>query len=304
VIVCPAFPANGRTVYQGHLFVGEKLLQDSSMRDHPLTPMTGSNLVALMAAQSHHPVDLIAHATVVQGADAIGKHIAAVRADGIRYFVADAICDGDLMAIGAAAREHVLVTGGSALAMGLVVGNGIAARESDAQPPRGRAIILAGSCSAATREQLRRAREQWPHLKLDMDRMASGVPVASEAAAWIAAQPAEDPVVVYGSADPAEVRANQDRFGRDEAGAMMEHAMSDLVRAAVGQGVARLIVAGGETSGAVVSALGIEALEIGREIAPGVPWTRPLNGPKLELALKSGNFGGPDFFSRALDTPF
>jgi uncharacterized protein YgbK (DUF1537 family) len=305
-IVCPAFPANGRTIYQGHLFVGDKLLQDSSMKDHPLTPMRRSNLVALMAWQSRYKVGLVPHAVVAKGADAIRAALAQAEQDSVRYLVTDAITDADLMAIGNAARDCRLVTGGSAVAIGLVTERSANARATSvaASPSGGRVVILAGSCSSATREQLLQAIAVWPHHKLDLDRIAAGAPVVGEAADWLRTQSTEVPAVVYSSADPTEVGANQARYGRERAGEMMEQAFSGLVHEAVADGVSRLIVAGGETSGAVVSALGITALEIGSEIALGVPWTRTIGGPALEIALKSGNFGGPDFFERALATPF
>lgn len=305
-IVCPAFPTNCRTIYQGHLFVGDRLLQNSSMRDHPLTPMRRSNLVELMAEQSRYKVGLVPHAVVAKGTQAIRSAFAQAARDGIRYLVTDAVTDSDLMAIGRAARDSRLITGGSAIAIGLATERTAAPRKTSTitSSSRGRVIVLAGSCSAATREQLRRAMVIWPHHKLDMDGIAAGEPIVEKAAKWLHAQPPAQPVVVYGSADPAEVAANQARYGRERAGEMMERALSALVREAVAGGVSRLMVAGGETSGAVVSALGITALEIGSEIAPGVPWTRTINEPALEIALKSGNFGGPDFFERALATPF
>ncbi len=304
-IVCPAFPANDRTIYQGHLFVGDKLLQDSSMKDHPLTPMRRSNLVELMAEQSRYKVGLVPHAVVAKGAEAISAALAQAEQANLRYLVVDAITDGDLMAIGSAARDCHLVTGGSAIAMGLVRERAAAPRHRAAtvSSAGGRIVVLAGSCSSATRQQLHRIMAVWPHHKLDIDRIARGAPVVQQAAEWFRAQPAEQPVVLYGSADPGEVAANQARYGRQRAGEMMEQALSGLVREVIGD-VSRLMVAGGETSGAVVAALGIGALEIGNEIAPGVPWTRPLGDPTLEIALKSGNFGGPDFFERALATPF
>jgi uncharacterized protein YgbK (DUF1537 family) len=305
VIVCPAFPANRRTVYQGHLFVGAVLLQDSPMKDHPLTPMRRSNLVELMAEQSRKRVGLVPYATVREGSDRIAAALDSAARDGATYLVVDALCDHDLREIGRAARDRVLITGGSAVAMGLPANFGIAPREPPAvrpaPPVRTRAAILAGSCSAATRQQLARACAVWPSRRLDIDEIAAGRPVVEEATDWANRQPAEAPVVIYASADPEEVAANQARYGRERAGEMVEQALAAIARRLVASGTRRLLVAGGETSGAVISALGVEGLAIGAEIAPGVPWTRTLGEPTLELALKSGNFGGPDFFERALE---
>lgn len=303
VIVCPAFPANGRTVYQGHLFVGSRLLQDSPMKDHPLTPMRRSDLVALMAEQSAGQVALVPHATVRGGAEAIAE---AMRANGeAGYFVVDALTDDDLRAIGRAAKGHPLITGGSAVAMGLPAnfgiapGRGVADEGAGATSPR--TAVLAGSCSAATRGQLARARALWPSLRIEVDAIAAGEPVVDRAVDWANGQPADRPVVIFGSADPEEVAANQAKYGRERAGEMVEHTLATIARRLVATGTRRLMVAGGETSGAVISALDVEGLAIGAEIAPGVPWTRKLGDPTLEIALKSGNFGGPDFFERALE---
>jgi 3-dehydrotetronate 4-kinase len=302
VIVCPAFPANGRTVFNGHLFVGRQLLQDSPMKDHPLTPMRRSDLVDLMAEQATKNVGLIPHDVVRSGAEAIG---AALADHGAHYLVVDAASEADLRAIGRAAAAHRLITGGSAVAMGLPANFGIARKNKvngrSTESTGIRTAILAGSCSAATRQQLARARTLWPSLQIDVNAIAEGQNVVGEAITWARGQNAATPVVIFGSADPAEVEANQKRYGREKAGAMMEQALANIARQLADDGVKRFLVAGGETSGAVVSSLGIQGLAIGEEIAPGVPWTSKLGEPSLKLALKSGNFGGPDFFERALE---
>lgn len=304
-VVCPAFPKNGRTVFNGHLFVGRQLLQDSPMKDHPLTPMRQSDLVALMGQQSAHKVGLVAHDAVSAGEQAIADAFEAAVAAGQRYVVVDAFHDDHLCALGRAVRGHRLLTGGSALAMGLPANFGISAKqagadvESTAEPVK--TAILSGSCSAATRQQLARAKELWPSYKIDLTALAEGKPVVDEALAWVKQQPNDQPLILYGSADPAEVEANQQRYGRQQAGEMMEQALAAIAEKLVAEGVGRLLVAGGETSGAVISALKIEGLSIGAEIAPGVPWTTTLSKTPLQVALKSGNFGGPDFFERALE---
>jgi uncharacterized protein YgbK (DUF1537 family) len=304
-LVCPAFPATKRSVYQGHLFVGDQLLSESPMKDHPLTPMRDANLVRLMAAQTRRRVGLIPWPVVASGAASIRHAVDALRAQGISYAVADAIDDRDLEAIGAAAAGHELITGGSGVALGLpgnfrrqgLLGAAVAPALPEVQ---GRAIVLAGSCSAATRRQVAYAGRRWPHLKLDAARIAEGAPVVQEAAAWAAEQPQTIPVLIYSSADPAEVAAIQARYGRDGAGSMMENALGAIAKNLVEAGAHRIVVAGGETSGTVVSALGVTALRIGPEIDPGVPWTETLGARRLALALKSGNFGGDDFFAKAL----
>jgi uncharacterized protein YgbK (DUF1537 family) len=304
--VCPAFPTTGRTIYQGTLFVGDKLLSESSMRDHPLTPMRDASLVRLMAAQSRHPVGLVPYATVANGAGAIAEAVERLRKDGIRYGVIDAITDGDLHAIGAAAAAHRLVTGGSGVALGLPENfrrMGLLGPASVPKAParRGRPAVLAGSCSEATRRQIAAFANRFPARKLDVDRLLAGEPVVEEAVGWVAEHPGETPVLVYSSAEPAEVAALQQKHGREPAGAAIETAFGAIARALVEVGCGRLIVAGGETSGAVVTALGIRALRIGPEIDPGVPWTEALADPPLALALKSGNFGADDFFLKAFD---
>lgn len=307
-VVCPAFPANERTVYQGHLFVGRELLSESSMKDHPLTPMTDANLVRVMGAQSRRRVGLVAHETVAAGSDAVTAALAALAEAGVSWAVTDAVTDADLETIGRAAADHALVTGGSGVALGLP--ENFRARGllgAPAAPPvpaiEGPAAVLAGSCSAATRGQLDAVEERWPYRRLDVERLMTGGDEAADALTWARARLGETPVVITAAEAPAAVRAIQERFGREEAGAAVETAFAHLARGLVDAGVRRLVVAGGETAGAVVTALGVEALRIGATIAPGVPWTEtvatPGGPPPLALALKSGNFGGPDFFTDA-----
>ena len=304
-VVCPAFPANGRSVYQGHLFVGDQLLSESSMKDHPLTPMRDSSLPRLMGAQSQRRVGLVPHGVVAAGVGQTLSAFDALRKAGSSYGVVDALTEGDLLTIGAATAAHRLVTGGSGVAMGLpdnFRGEGLlGAAAAPAVPDiRGRAVVLAGSCSRATRGQIAKAQSVWPHRKLDAHRIAAGAPVVGDLLDWASAQADDTPVLVYGSADPDEVAAVQAEYGRERAGAMMEQALGEIAQGLVAQGARRIVVAGGETSGAVVSALGVRGLAIGAEIDPGVPWTETLDDPRLALALKSGNFGAEDFFLKAL----
>lgn len=304
-IVCPAFPANHRTIFRGHLFVGDQLLEDSPMQDHPLTPMRRSNLVELMAAQSRRTVGLVRYDRVAEGSAAIRQELRQLQAGGAGYAVTDAIDDADLWRLGEAVADHRLITGGSAIAMGLPDNFRRAGKLAAKAGPQmvsgtGRAAILAGSCSQATRGQLARARELWPSFRLDIHAIAAGEPVAEQALRWAATQDGAGPVVIYGSAEPDDVAAAQRHYGRDRSGAMMEQALGAVAVGLRAQGVGRFLVAGGETSGTVVSAMGVRALQIGQAIAPGVPWTQSIGEKPVALALKSGNFGGPDFFEKAL----
>ncbi|MDP9840697.1 uncharacterized protein YgbK (DUF1537 family) [Neorhizobium huautlense] len=305
-IVCPAFPANRRTIYKGHLFVGDQLLSDSPMRHHPLTPMTDSSLVRLMAAQSVLPVGLVSHNTVVRGADAVREAFSDAKRRGDRIVVIDAISDADLRVIGEAVADFPLITGGSGIAIGLSENfrrTGLLPTNRTAGTfavPAGRAAILAGSCSEATRGQIKRAIEAGiPALKLDPVTITEGKMTVDEVLRWALSQ-TENVPLIYSSAEPADVLAAQKELGQERAGEIIE---KFLARTAIGlreNGFRRLIVAGGETSGAVVGALAPAALFIGPEIDPGVPWTLTLGeGEPMALALKSGNFGGPDFFLKA-----
>ncbi len=305
-IACPAFPTNGRSVYKGHLFVGDLLLSESSMKDHPLTPMDDANLVRVLGNQTSHRVGLVPHETVARGAEPIRVAFDALCASGVRHGIVDAIDDADLRIIGEAAADLGLVTGGSGIALGLPDNfrrRGLLdARTGPALPTaRGRAAVLAGSCSVATRGQLAHVSRRWPMFGIDSLRIADGTDVAAEALEWALAQQAGTPVVIYSSADPEVVGEAQAKLGREEAGAMVEKAMAAIASGLIAAGVDRLVVAGGETSGAVVSALGVEALRIGPEIDPGVPWCEAVQERPLALALKSGNFGGEDFFVKAFD---
>lgn len=305
-IVCPAFPANGRSIYQGYLFAGAVPLHESTMKDHPLTPMRDSNLMRLMGAQMKGPVGLVDYAIVLGGPASVKARFAKLQAEGIRYAVTDALTNEDLMTLGHAVSEHVLLTGGSGIAMGLPQNFRRAgllperAGPEQLTAPPGRAGIISGSCSAATRGQIKTALAAgYPALKVDPLALADGTQDAAGLAQWALDQPADAPFLLYSSDDPAEVSAVQDKLGRDKAGSIVEDAFAEIARRLAEGGVSRLLIAGGETSGAVVLGLSIRTLEIGPEIDPGVPWTRVVDGPELVVALKSGNFGAPDFFVKA-----
>ena len=302
-IACPAFPANGRTVYKGHLFVGDQLLSDSPMQDHPLTPMRDANLLRVLARQTALPVGLVDSTMIARGTDAVRTAFAAAEAAGKRILVVDTLCDADLMTLGAACVGMPLVTGGSGVALGLAANfarTGNATLPAPMPAPKGRAAILAGSCSHATRSQIAVAKTAGlPTLALDVMAIAEGRLTATAIAGWVASQPDGSTPLVYSSADPAALAAIHERLGTAASGVLVEQVLADIARLLQADGFTRFLIAGGETSGAVVAALGVKMLEIGPEIDPGVPWTRSINGPDLALALKSGNFGAPDFFLKA-----
>lgn len=306
-VVCPAFPANGRTIYRGHLFVGDVLLSDSPMRHHPLTPMTDSSLVRVLARQTPHKVGLVPFADVAHGPGRIRAAFERLRADGVRYAVVDALTDAHLLALGEASADLALVTGGSGAALGLpqnFVQRGWLTPNAKAgalPAVGGRAAVLAGSCSDATRRQVAAMAARHPTVAIDPLAGGNAEAIASRALATAADDIEAGRVVLFSSsAEPAVVRAVQARLGSERAAALVEEVFARLALELVERGVRRLVVAGGETSGAVVQALGVQALAIGPQIDPGVPWTLSLGAPRVALALKSGNFGAEDFFDKAL----
>jgi uncharacterized protein YgbK (DUF1537 family) len=307
-VACPAFPETGRTIYRGHLFVGDALLSDTHMRDHPLTPMRDANLVRVLGRQTRHRVGLVPYEVVRAGAGAIKARFAALRADGVRHAVVDVLEDSHLLRIGEACAELALVTGGSGVAMGLPANfrrrGELPERREAAALPRiaGPGAVLAGSCSVATLGQIAEFAREHPAFRLEPRAIASDEASAiASALHWLEAQPAGAAVLLYASAPAEELKAVQAELGRERAGALVEGVMGKLATALVERGIRRLVVAGGETSGAVVQALGIDALAIGAPIDPGVPCTVTVGRePPLALALKSGNFGAPDFFAKAL----
>jgi uncharacterized protein YgbK (DUF1537 family) len=296
-LACPAFPTNGRTVFKGHLFVGDQLLSDSPMKDHPLTPMRDANLVRVLAKQTQLPVSLLDLARVRVGETGLRGALEAT--DGVA--ILDAIDDSDLRTIGAAARAMRLITGGSGVALGLPANFGFSPKPPSATvpAPSGRQAILAGSCSTATRRQVAAALAGgYRGLQLDPVAIAEGRQTVAEALAFATAEGTTP--LIYASAPPEVVAESQRALGRDRAGAVVEDFLRELAPQLLDAGFGRLIVAGGETSGAVIEGLGIRALEVGAEIDPGVPWMHGvIDGRPVALALKSGNFGRDDMFLRA-----
>jgi uncharacterized protein YgbK (DUF1537 family) len=316
-IACPAFPENQRTIFKGHLFVGDQLLSDSGMRNHPLTPMTDANLVRVLQSQTACSVGLLSHAQVAKGAAALRTVVehrlaeAAARAPGI-IDIADAITNGDLMVLGDALADLPLVTAGSGLALGLAAAyvrrNLVTADSHAAQLPDagGKAVVLSGSCSVATNHQVKHWLDAGrPALRIEARDIAAGQAVAARALDWHAQQ--RETSLIYATSPPEEVAHLQQAFGASALGEQIECCFADIARGLIAQQVRRFVVAGGETSGAVVNALGVQMLKIGDMIDPGVPWTSGLvSQPLLAaptavlLALKSGNFGTVDFFDKAL----
>lgn len=305
-IATPAFPDNKRTVFKGYLFAGDVLLNESGMQNHPLTPMTDANLVRVLQAQARRKVGLIDHVAVAQGPAAIGERIAQLRAEGVGIAIVDAVSNDDLLRLGPALAQMPLVTAGSGVAIGLPANFGIAPSSAASALPAasGLRAVVSGSCSLATNRQVEHfVASGRPALAIDPLRIAAGADVASEALAWAAPLVESGPVLVYSTAEPGAVKSVQGRLGIEEAGAMVERTIAAIARGLVGLGVRQLVVAGGETSGACVQALGIAQMQIGPQIDPGVPWCHAMSdaadGVGLHIALKSGNFGSDDFFSKA-----
>ncbi len=304
-VICPALPVNGRSVYLGHLFVGRDLLQDSGMRDHPITPMRDSSLIRLMEGQAQRRCGLVDAATVDQGPQAVRDRIDTLRADGVRYAVLDAISDAHLATLGQAVADMALVTGGSGLGYGIAcaVSGGADAQAQDAGAPlAGPAVVISGSCSVMTNRQVAAYRVLAPTLDVDVKRcLADAEAYGAELAEWVLAQPKGHAPLITATAEPARLREIQARHGAAASDAVERTFAAAAARLAQG-GITRFIVAGGETSGSVTQALQVTGFAIGPQIAPGVPWVRALDKP-LSLALKSGNFGPETFFADAQRVP-
>ena len=304
-IATPAFPDNGRTVFKGYLFAGHVLLNESGMQNHPLTPMQDANLVRVMQAQTKRPVGLIDYKTVAQGEAAIRERIAALRAEGVGVAVVDATSNQDLLLLGPALKGMPLVTAGSGVAIGLPANFGLKPSVQASQLPAatGLQAVVSGSCSVATNGQVAHFQSSGrPAFAIHPAGLMNGQSDAlvQQVLAWAAPHLKEGPVLVYSTAEPEAVKQVQAQLGVAEAGALVEHALAAVARGLVDLGVKQLVVAGGETSGACVQALGIAQLQIGPQIDPGVPWCHaPSGAGGLHITLKSGNFGTEDFFTKA-----
>lgn len=306
-IACPAYPQNYRTVFHGHLFVGDELLHETEMRNHPLTPMRDSNLVRVLQRQMSCKVGLIPYRTIRNGAMQIQRALSRAQDGGMRMAIVDAVCEADLKEIARACRSMCLITGASGLATklpGSFRAQGLLATGSRTEPlPRvdGLSAVIAGSCSPATQRQVAAMKREAPAFYVDPLRLAAGSDVIGEALQWASAEIRKGPVLVYATSDAAKVNTVQKELGVERAGLLVENALAAIACGLVDLGVRKLLIAGGETAGAVVGKLGIVGLRIGLEIDPGIPWTVTWGERPLALALKSGNFGTDDLFLKAWD---
>jgi 3-dehydrotetronate 4-kinase len=302
-IACPAFPDNGRTVYRGHLFVHDVLLSESGMQNHPLTPMTDPNLVRFLSAQTSSQVGLIRFDRISQGPKAVVQEIQNSRQDKVRIAVTDCLSNADLVVVGDAVKELTLVTGGSGLALGLAANFGLSVAAPASVPAfPGNRAILAGSCSKMTLRQIEHAKPTCSHRQISVKSLAEdSEAVIGEVVSWAREMLSKPkPLLIYTSETVEALTKNQNELGIETSGSLCEDALAQIASSLVNNGVTQLIVAGGETSGAVVKKLAIDLLKIGPEIDPGVPWTLAIGpGKQLALALKSGNFGSEDFFTKA-----
>ena len=303
VVACPAFPATGRTLYQGHLFVHDRLLNESGLEKHPLNPMTDADLRRWLKRQARATVGLVPWSQMRKGDAAIKAALAEAARKGDKLVIVDALTDDDLIAIGRACADARLITGGSGIAMGLPANfaarGKLASDRQSWQGVRGSEAILAGSCSAATRRQIEHHAQSHPVFPIDAEAVIAGKLEPDTIVAFMRQNTGRQPLA-YSSSSPDEVTAIQARHGREKAAHALEAFFEKTARALVANGIRRLVVAGGETSGAAISGLALEAVTIGPEIDPGVPALRSVGDTKVALALKSGNFGSEDFFAKAL----
>ena len=305
-IACPAFPETERTIFKGHLFVGDKLLSDSPMRYHPLTPMTDSNLVSTLSRQTSQKVGLVRYTDILGGPSEIRKAFDQLRKEDVAIAITDVLNDEHLYFLGEAVKDFKLITGGSGIALGLP--SQLKSRNNHKEKvtahklPKvlGKELILSGSCSEMTLAQVNEFSKKYRTLKLNPIELAESNSSLDNAVDWVIQAKGEEPILVYASAPPDAVNEAQTRLGRDLASSTVENALAKIASAAVQNGFRRIVVAGGETAGAVVSNLGIKGIMIGEQIDPGVPTTVSIGNPSIGLALKSGNFGSLDFFEKAL----
>ena len=305
-IACPAFPETERTIFKGHLFVGDKLLSDSPMRYHPLTPMTDSNLVSTLSRQTSQKVGLVQYTDILGGPSEIRKAFDQLRKEDVAIAITDVLNDEHLYFLGEAVKDFKLITGGSGIALGLP--SQLKSRNNHKEKitahklPKvlGKELILSGSCSEMTLAQVNEFSKKYRTLKLSPIELAESNSSLDNAVDWVIQAKGEEPILVYASAPPDAVNEAQKRLGRDLASSTVENALAKIASAAVQNGFRRIVIAGGETAGAVVSNLGIKGIMIGEQIDPGVPTTVSIGNPSIGLVLKSGNFGSADFFEKSL----
>ncbi len=304
-LAVPSLPANKRTVYNGYLFAGDVLLNESGMQDHPLTPMRDAFLPRVLQPQTRRRVGLVSHHALAGGGEGVRARIAELKGEGVGIAVCDTLDHDDLVSIAEGSADLKLLTGGSGLGLTIpATFAGFAPRGDAARLDTvgGHALVVAGSCSRATLAQIEHAKAHMPSRAVDIEALFSGFEAEIEAlVAFAAPHLGQAPVLIHASLPPERLREVQTRFGTARSGERVERALSTVAeRLVADHGVRRILVAGGETSGAVVGALGVSGLRIGPSIDPGVPWTQSVGTTHpLALALKSGNFGGPDIMTRA-----
>ncbi len=299
-IICPALPVNGRTIFNGYLFVGEVLLNESGMQNHPITPMKDANLVRLMDQQARGKTGLVRYADLLKGSDYVKSCFRTLQQQGFRYAAVDSVDNDQLAVLAEAITDLKLVTGGSGLAAYM------AARASGGQhgdnallPPKGKTVVLSGSCSVMTNKQVAKYAEKAPHFYLDVEQSLSNPAYADVLAKWVIAHLDHDLApMVYATVSPDKLKQIQAEFGVEKASQAIENTFAQLAQKLKAAGVVNFITAGGETSSIVVQQLGFTGFQIGKQIAPGVPWLKALD-EDIYLALKSGNFGTEDFFAFA-----
>ncbi|MEZ5924081.1 MAG: four-carbon acid sugar kinase family protein [Hyphomicrobiaceae bacterium] len=306
-LFCPALCETGRTVYQGHMFGGSTLLSDSPKRFDPLTPMTDSNLVRVLQAQSRQKVGLIDHSIVEAGPEAIRYRSEQLAAEGATLQIVDTLNENHLAAIADAAAGMPLLTGNSSVAAHLPA---CWRRSGDLQATApimlagvdGPGAVIAGSVAEQTRQQLAVFGTHHPVLTLHLERAFAGDDLVGEAMTFARQCMRQCRDFAISTAVPqAAVDQLQTRFGRAETAAQAEFILSTLAHRFVHElGVRRIVVAGGETSGAVVAALGLTRLEVGPYLGLGMSRAITRTEPILGLSLKSGKLGSLDVFERLL----
>ena len=301
-VATPAYPELGRTVYGGHLFVEGRLVSESPWRDHPPTPVSDPDLVRVLARQCRLKVGLVPLTDIAGGPGAVRARFAALATSGVGIAILDAVAPGDLDTLAAVCADLPFVGGGAGLAGAIARAHRSRASRRDRAPTRliGPVAVLSGSCSAATVQQVARLRQTTPSLRLDPLALAAGPAALEDAVAWALAQAREGHLLIYSTADSNETAEAHARLGRQHAAALLEAAFARVAAALAARGGRNFVVAGSQTSDAVAESLGLKALAIEDEIAPGAPWAHSVDPAGYALAMKSGNFGGPDFFLRAL----
>lgn len=299
-VVTPALPINGRTIFNGYLFVGEVLLSESGMRNHPITPMKDANLVRLMDAQSQGKTGLVAYADVVQGAERVKARFAELKAQGYKYAVVDAADNSQLEVLAEAVADFKLVTGGSGLGAYMAAYRSGGKKGANAfVPNKGKTVVLSGSCSVMTNSQVSAYKQQAPSYFLEAEKAINNPNYVAEIYQWVIDNLDGDLApLVYATVPPEQLKEIQSQFGGDKASHAIENTFAKLAEKLQAAGVTNFITAGGETSSIVVQQLGFSGFHIGKQIAPGVPWLQAVEKP-IFLALKSGNFGKENFFSYA-----